>query len=320
MRAFISGVTGQDGSYLAELLLSKGYDVYGLIRRKSNYSYINIQHILNEIELIEGDMTDQISLNKAIKEVNPDEVYNMAAQSFVGTSWIQPLQTSDVTALGCLRILEAVKSNAPDCKVYQASSSEMFGDVNSHPQNELTPFRPISPYAISKLYAYWMTVNYREGFGLFTCNGILFNHESERRGIEFVSRKITDGVARIKLGLANKLELGNLWSKRDWGYAPEYCEAMWRMMQQDKPDDYIVATNETHTVIEFVEEAFNLVNLKWEDYVVESKKFMRPAEVPILQGDYSKANKILGWKPKIKFKELVKIMVESDLKKLQNGK
>ncbi len=315
-RALITGITGQDGSYLAELLLKKGYKVFGLERRSSAKNRTNISQIENLVHFVSGDLADQHSLTRAIESVNPDEVYNLAAQTFVKESWEQPEYTGNVTGLGVLRMLEAVRQINPKIKFYQASSSEMFGKVKTFPQNENSPFYPRSPYGIAKLYAHWITINYRESYGLFACCGILFNHESERRGLEFVTRRISDGVARIKLGLQDKLYLGNLDAKRDWGYAPEYVKAMWLMLQQKKPDDYVIATGETHSVKEFVEEAFNLVGLNWKKYVIIDDKYKRPAEVDLLVGDYSKARRKLNWKPKIKFTELVKIMVQNDLERL----
>jgi GDPmannose 4,6-dehydratase len=316
-RALITGITGQDGAYLAELLLSKGYKVFGIVRRLSTPNHWRIQHLLDDIELVDADMTDQASLNNAVLYSKPDEIYNLAAQSFVGTSWKQPILTSEVTALGTTKLLEAMKQFAPKAKFYQASTSEMYGNSNNDFQDEETKFHPTSPYAISKLYSHWMAVNYRESYGLFTCCGILFNHESEIRGIEFVTRKITDGVARIKLGLSKEIVLGNLDSKRDWGHARDYVKAMWLMLQQDKPQDFVISTGETHTVQDFVEEAFKCVGIdNWKDYVRQDPKFMRPSELHVLQGKSDKAKQILGWEPKIKFKELVKLMVESDLKKL----
>jgi GDPmannose 4,6-dehydratase len=312
--ALITGITGQDGSYLAELLLEKGYKVYGLIRRLSTPNLSRIDHILDKIELIEGDLTDQSSINNALKESIPNEVYNLAAQSFVATSWNQPVLTGDVTGLGTVRILEGVRHVCPDAHVYQASSSEMFGKVNETPQNENTKFYPRSPYGFAKLYAYWACINYRESYGMHASNGILFNHESPRRGIEFVTRKITDGVARIYHDLSSELRLGNLDAKRDWGYAGDYVKAMWLMLQQKEPDDYVVATGETHTVGEFAELAFREVDLDWKDYVIVDTKFIRPAEVNILQGDASKARRVLGWRPEVTFEELIKMMVEADIK------
>lgn len=315
-KALITGITGQDGSFLAELLLEMGYEVYGLERRSSIKNRANIKGIEKNIDFVSGDLTDQHSLTRAIESAKPDEVYNLASQSFVKESWEQPDYTGNVTGLGALKMLEAIRQVNPRIKFYQASSSEMFGKVSSSLQNEKSPFYPRSPYGVAKLYAHWITVNYRESYGIFACSGILFNHESERRGLEFVTRKISDGVARIKLGLQDKLYLGNLDAKRDWGYAPEYVRAMWLMLQQEKPDDYVVATGETHSVKEFVERAFDSVGLDWKKYVVVDERYKRPAEVDLLAGDYSKAKRKLKWKPKVKFKDLVKIMVESDLKKI----
>ena len=316
-KALITGITGQDGSYLAELLLEKGYKVYGLRRRTSVPIIENIAHIEKEIEFIEGDLLDQGSLIHAMKLAQPDEVYNLAAQSFVGTSWNQPLLTGQVTALGVTNMLEAVRIVKPDAKFYQASSSEMFGKVVEVPQKETTPFYPRSPYGVAKVYGHWITVNYRESFQIFACSGILFNHESPRRGLEFVTRKVTNAVAKIKLGLQNELRLGNLDAKRDWGFAGDYVQAMWLMLQQDQPDDYVIATGETHTVLELVETAFEYVGLNWKDYVIVDPKFVRPAEVDLLLGDSTKARKKLGWEPKVNFKQLVTMMVDSDLEKLQ---
>jgi GDPmannose 4,6-dehydratase len=313
----ITGITGQDGSYLAELLLEKGYNVYGLIRRLSTPNLSRIEHILDRIELIEGDLTDQSSINNALKDSLPDEVYNLAAQSFVATSWNQPVLTGDVTGLGTVRILEGVYHVCPSAHVYQASSSEMFGKAQETPQNENTRFHPRSPYGFAKLFAYWACINYRESYGMHASNGILFNHESPRRGIEFVTRKITDGVARIYHGLAKELRLGNVDAKRDWGYAGDYVKAMWLMLHQKEPGDYVVATGKVHSVGEFAELAFREVGLDWHDYVKVDPKFLRPAEVNILQGDASKAKRLLGWKPEVKFEELVKMMVKADLKRYE---
>jgi GDPmannose 4,6-dehydratase len=315
--ALITGITGQDGSYLAELLLEKGYDVYGLIRRLSTPNISRIEHILSDVELVEGDLTDQSSITDAVHRLQPDEVYNLAAQSFVGTSWNQPVLTGDVTGLGVVRVLEGVRHSCPDAHVYQASSSEMFGKVHETPQNENTRFYPRSPYGFAKVYGYWACVNYRESYGMHVSNGILFNHESPRRGIEFVTRKISDGAVRIKLGLTDELRLGNLDAKRDWGHAADYVEAMWLMLQQEEPDDYVIATGETHSVQEFVELAFDAVGLDWEKYVVVDPKFVRPAEVELLQGDASKARRVLGWEPKVTFKELVTTMVDADMERLK---
>jgi len=317
-RALITGITGQDGSYLAEFLLEKGYKVYGLRRRTSVPILDNIQHIMDEIEFIEGDLLDLSSLIHAVKVANPDEVYNLAAQSFVGTSWAQPGLTGQITALGVTNILEAVRIVKPDARFYQASSSEMFGKVMEVPQKETTPFYPRSPYGVAKVYGHWITVNYRESFGMFACSGILFNHESPRRGIEFVSRKISNAVANIKFGLQKKLHLGNLDAKRDWGYAKDYVECMWMMLQQGEADDYVVATGETHSVREFCDIAFKHVGLNYEDYVVIDPKFYRAAEVDLLLGDPSKAIKKFGWNPKkTSFEDLVKLMVDSDLLKVE---
>lgn len=316
-RALITGITGQDGSYLAELLLEKGYKVFGLRRRTSVPIMENIEHIKNEIEFVDGDLLDASSLLQAVKVANPDEVYNLAAQSFVGTSWTQPGLTGQVTALGVTNMLEAVRLVKPEARFYQASSSEMFGKVVETPQKETTPFYPRSPYGVAKVYGHWITVNYRESFNMFACSGILFNHESPRRGVEFVTRKVTDAVARIKLGLQSELRMGNLDAKRDWGFAGDYVKAMWLMLQQDTPDDYVISTGETHTVQELVEIAFGHVGLNWEDYVVVDPKFVRPAEVDLLLGDCGKAKKQLGWKLEVGFEELVKMMVDSDMNKIQ---
>lgn len=312
--ALITGVTGQDGSYLAELLLAKGYRVFGLERRSSQKNRGNIEHLLDKVELISGDLLDEASIVHALKDVQPDEVYNLASQSFVQESWKQPVYTSEVTGIGAVRVLEAVRQVNPEIKFYQASSSEMFGKVDESPQNEKTRFYPRSPYGAAKLFAHSMTVNYRESYGLFAASGILFNHESPRRGLEFVTRKITNGVARIKLGLASELSLGNLDAKRDWGFAGDYVEAMWLMLQQDKARDYVIATGETHSVKEFVEESFAQVGLDWKKYVkFDDPKHLRPAEVQLLRGDASKARREFSWKPKVGFPELVRMMVESDL-------
>lgn len=315
--ALITGITGQDGSYLAELLYNKGYNVYGLVRRLSTPNTTRIDHIINNIELLQGDLTDQSSLSEAMRIAQPDEVYNLAAQSFVGTSWNQPVHTGDVTGLGVVRVLEAVRHVVPHARVYQASSSEMFGKVQENPQTESTKFYPRSPYGVAKVYAYWTCVNYRESYDMHISNGILFNHESPRRGIEFVTRKITDSVARIYHGLESELRLGNLDAKRDWGYAGDYVDAMWRMLQREEPGDYVIATGETHSVEEFVQEAFAIAGLDWKEYVVIDPKFVRPAEVQLLLGDPSKAKRELGWEPKVHFKELVKMMVEADLERLE---
>ena len=315
--ALITGITGQDGSYLAELLLDKGYKVYGLVRRTSTPIMVNIEHILDKIELVSGDLTDLSSLIRIMEQIQPDEVYNLAAQSFVGTSWEQPILTGNVTGLAVTNMLEAVRIVKPEARFYQASSSEMFGKVVETPQKETTPFYPRSPYGVAKVYGHWITINYRESFNMYACSGILFNHESPRRGVEFVTRKITDAVAKIKLGLANELRLGNLDAKRDWGFAGDYVKAMWLMLQQDTPDDYVISTGETHTVQEFVEIAFSHVGLKWEDYVVIDEKFVRPAEVDLLLGDCTKAKEKLGWQLDVSFEQLVKMMVDEDLKKYE---
>lgn len=312
-RALITGITGQDGSYLAELLVAKGYKVYGLTRRSSTNVTSRIEHILTQIDLLPGDLLDQSSLMAAIEESKPDEVYNLAAQSFVQTSWNQPVLTSEFTGTGVTRLLEAVRHVAPKARFYQASSSEMFGKVQAVPQTEDTPYYPRSPYGVAKLYGHWITINYRESFGMHATSGILFNHESPRRGIEFVTRKITYHAAMIKHGLANELRLGNLDAKRDWGFAGDYVEAMWLMLQQDKPDDFVIATNQTHTVQEFIELAFARADLDWKKYVKMDEKFMRPAEVDLLIGDPGKAKRLLGWEPKTSFKELVHMMVDSDV-------
>lgn len=328
--ALITGITGQDGSYLAELLLEKGYKVYGIMRRKSKLEYGNIEHIKDKVELVYADMTDLTSLINAMKISNADEVYNLAAQSFVGTSFEQPIVTAEIDAIGVTNMLEAIRIVKPDARFYQASTSEMFGKVQAIPQSETTPFYPRSPYGVAKLYGHWITKNYRESYGMYACSGILFNHESERRGKEFVTRKITDAVAKISLGKQEYLELGNMDSKRDWGHSKDYVYAMWLMLQQDEPDDYVIATNETRTVREFVERAFACVgiNVKWKGTGIDevginsetgkvivkvNKKFFRPAEVDLLLGDPSKAEKQLGWKRLISFDDLVKRMVNNDL-------
>ncbi len=319
-KALITGVTGQDGSYLAEFLLEKGYSVFGLTRRTSTINYERIKHLEEEIQLIQGDLLDQSSLAAALSETQPDEVYNLAAQSFVATSWNQPVLTGEFTALGVTRMLEAIRSVKPDIKFYQASSSEMFGKVTETPQKETTRFYPRSPYGVAKVYGHYITVNYRESYNLYACSGILFNHESPRRGLEFVTRKISNAVARISLGKQKKLELGNLDAKRDWGFAGDYVEAMWMMLQQHEPDDYVIATGENHSVKEFVELAFQAVGISdWEKYVEANKKeYMRPAEVDYLIGDYSKAGKRLGWEPKTSFTALVEMMVKSDIEMEKN--
>jgi len=306
MKALITGVTGQDGSYLAEFLLKKGYEVYGLYRRSSVETFERLNHIKDKINLICADLTDQSSLNEAIKSISPDEIYNLAAQSFVPASWTQPILTGDVTALGVTRLLEAIRHINTKIKFYQASSSEMFGKVQEVPQTEKTPFYPRSPYGVAKVYAFWITRNYRESYGMFCANGILFNHESPRRGKQFVTRKITESVVKIKLGMQKELFLGNLESKRDWGYAGDYVEAMWLMLHHNKPGDFVIATGEIHSVKEFCEAAFSCVGLNYEDYVKTDQKFLRPAEVDLLVGDYSKAKKELGWEPKISVEEGMK--------------
>ncbi len=324
-RALITGITGQDGSYLAELLLEKGYEVYGIIRRSSSFNTSRINDIYQDphekgarLKLIFGDLTDASSINKIIREVQPDEVYNLAAQSHVRVSFDVPEYTADATGTGVIRLLEAIRENGLNTRFYQASSSEMFGKVQAVPQKEDTPFYPRSPYAAAKLYGHWITKNYRESYDMYACSGILFNHESPRRGETFVTRKITKAVANIKAGLQDKLYLGNLDAKRDWGYAKEYVEAMWLMLQQDEADDYVIATNETHTVQEFVEKAFERVGLNWKDHVEFDERYMRPAEVDLLIGDATKAEEKLGWKPKVTFEKLVEIMVDADVADLQN--
>ena len=313
-RALITGITGQDGSYLAELLLSKGYDVFGLVRRLSVPNYQNIEGILDRVTLVDGDLTDSASLERAVRVAKPDEVYNLAAQSFVGTSFVQPILTGNVGGLGVMRLLEATRNSAPDAGFYQASTSELYGEVRETPQTEQTPFHPRSPYGVAKIMGYWATVNYRESYDMRTFNGILFNHESPRRGAEFVTRRITLGVAKIHLGLEKKLVLGNLDAQRDWGYAPEYVEGMWRMMQQPKGDDFVLATGTTTTVREFVRLAFAHVGITdWEKHVVTDARQFRPAEVHLLQGDPSKAKRLLGWEPKTQVPDLVRIMVDADV-------
>ena len=312
-KALVTGITGQDGSYLAEFLLDKGYEVWGMHRRTSTMNFDRITHITDKIHLVQGDLLDQNSIQNLIREAQPDEVYNLAAQSFVPTSWNQPLLTGEITALGVTRMLEAIRSVNPRIKFYQASTSEMFGKAREVPQRETTPFYPRSPYGASKVYGHWITVNYRESYGLFACSGILFNHESPRRGLEFVTRKVTNTAARIKLGIANELKMGNLDAKRDWGYAGDYVEAMWLMLQQNEPDDYVIATGETHSVRELIELTFGYLDLDWQKYVRIDTRYVRPAEVDLLVGDASKAHRKLGWKPKVALKELVKMMVESDL-------
>jgi len=319
-KALITGITGQDGSYLAEFLLKKGYEIFGVIRRSSSFNTGRIDHIYQDphnpdvkMKLVFGDLNDASSLNRILRDVQPDEIYNLGAQSHVRVSFDVPEYTGEVTGMGALRILDAIRETGVKTKFYQASSSELFGKVQEVPQRETTPFYPRSPYACAKLYAYWMTVNYREAYNLYACNGILFNHESPRRGETFVTRKITKAIASIKYGLQNKLYLGNLDSKRDWGFAGDYVEAMWLMLQQDKPEDFVIATGETYSVRQFLEEAFGCAGLDWQKYVEIDKRYFRPTEVDLLIGDASKAKKILGWEPKVKFKELVKMMVDADM-------
>ena len=316
-RALITGITGQDGSYLAEFLLEKGYQVIGMVRRTSTLNFQRIEHIQDRVELVQGDLLDEVSLMSILREYRPDEVYNLAAQSFVQTSWQQPVFTGEVTALGVTRILDAIRMVDPKMRFYQASSSEMFGKVQQVPQNENTPFYPRSPYGVAKVYGHWITINYRESYDLFACSGILFNHESPRRGLEFVTRKVTHGAARIKLGLADELRLGNLESQRDWGYAGDYVKAMWLMLQQDKPDNYVVGTSETHSVRELCKAAFGYLDLDWQEHVVQDPRFYRPAEVDLLISDPSKARRVLGWEPVVSFTELIHMMVDADLATLQ---
>ncbi|MBY0456187.1 MAG: GDP-mannose 4,6-dehydratase [Gemmataceae bacterium] len=317
-RALITGITGQDGSYLAELLLENGYEVHGVVRRASTESFERIEHLAGKVHLHQADLLDQLSLIDVIKLTSPHEVYNLAAMSFVPTSWKQPVLTGDFTAIGVTRMLEAIKLLGRDTiRFYQASSSEMFGKVQAVPQTETTPFYPRSPYGVAKLYGHWITINYRESYNMFCCSGILFNHESERRGKEFVTRKVTDGVARIKLGLATELRLGNLDARRDWGFAGDYVRAMWLMLQQDTPDDYVVATNKTHTVQRLVEVAFEAAGLDWKKHVVTDPSLVRPAEVDLLIGDPKKAKERLGWQPEVTFEQLVERMVKADLARLQ---
>jgi GDPmannose 4,6-dehydratase len=316
-RALVTGITGQDGSYLAEFLLEKGYEVFGILRRSSTTNFERLQHIQDRIRTISADLLDQNSLLEAVRTAQPDEVYNLAAQSFVPTSWDQPVLTGEFTALGVTRLLEAVRVMKPEARVYQASSSEMFGKAREVPQNEDTPFHPRSPYGVAKVYGHWITVNYRESYGMYTCSGILFNHESPRRGLEFVTRKVTHGVARIKLGLSETIRLGNLDAKRDWGFAGDYVKAMWLMLQPDEPDDYVIATGVTHTVRELVEVAFSHAGLPWEEHVVTDPSLIRPAEVDILRGDWGKAERELGWRPEVDFEGLVRMMVDADIEQLE---
>jgi GDPmannose 4,6-dehydratase len=316
-KALITGITGQDGSYLAEFLLGKGYEVIGVVRRTSHDSYERIGHLLDRVQIVPADLLDQHSLTQVLQEHRPDEVYNLAAQSFVPASWSQPVLTGEFTALGVTRILEAIRLAHPTARFYQASSSEQFGKVQETPQRESTPFYPRSPYGVAKVYGHWITVNYRESYNLFAVSGILFNHESPRRGIEFVTRKVTDGVARIKLGLAKELRLGNLDAKRDWGFAGDYVEAMWLMLQQQAPKDYVIGTGEEHTVEDLVRIAFDRAGLEWKKYVVQDPRFIRPAEVETLLADPSMAKRELGWKPKVSFQELIHMMVDADLARLR---
>ncbi len=322
-KALITGLTGQDGSYLAEFLLDKGYDVAGMVRRSSTINFSRLHHIQDDIQVVQGDLLDEASLQDAIRQTQPDEIYNLAAQSFVQTSWQQPSLTGDTTAVGVTKLLNAVRSSGRDMRFYQASSSEMFGKVQTVPQNEDTPFYPRSPYGVAKVYGHWITVNYRESYDMHASSGILFNHESPRRGLEFVTRKITYQVAKIKHGLTNELRLGDLDPQRDWGFAGDYVEAMWLMMQQEQPGDYVISTGETHSVREFCQLAFGHAGLNWQDHVVQDEAFMRPAEVDLLIGDSTKAAAELGWKPKTSFEQLVRMMVESDLelvdKQIKNG-
>jgi GDPmannose 4,6-dehydratase len=317
--ALITGITGQDGSYLAEFLLEKGYDVVGMVRRSSTVNFDRIAHLqeMNALEIVQGDLLDQMSLVDILRDYHPDEVYNLAAQSFVPTSWRQPVLTGEFTALGVTRMLDAIRIVDPKIRFYQASSSEMFGKVQDVPQTENTPFYPRSPYGVAKVYGHWITINYRESYNLFACSGILFNHESPRRGLEFVTHKVTYAAARIKMGLADELRLGNLEARRDWGYAGDYVQAMWLMLQQDEPDDYVISTGETHSVRELCEVAFSHLDLNYEDYVVIDEKFYRPAEVDLLIGDASKGKEKLGWEPTVTFEQLVQIMVDADMEALK---
>jgi len=319
MRALITGITGQDGSYMAELLLSKGYEVFGLVRRTSVKRFERIEALLDDIELVEGDLTDQTSLDHIVQSVQPDEVYNLAAQSFVPVSWNQPVLTGDVTALGVIRILEAIRKHRPHAKFLQASSSEMFGKVLEIPQTETTPFYPRSPYGVAKVFGHYLTVNYRESHGIFACSAIGFNHESPRRGLEFVTRKVTNQVAKIKCGLATKLMMGNLEAERDWGFAGDYVRAMWTMLQQSDPDDYVLATGKTHSIKELLETAFGVAGLDWREFVEVDPKFLRPAEVDLLCGDATKAREELGWQPEVSFERLIQMMVTADLEIVQGA-
>lgn len=320
-RALITGINGMDGSHLADFLLEKDYEVFGLERRSSVKNRTNTHHLENKINFLTGDLTDQNSLFRALKESEPDEVYNLAAQSFVGESWNTPEQTSDVTGMGALRMLEAIREFGKNLRFYQASTSELYGRMVENPAKETTPFYPRSPYGVAKLYAHWITKNYRESYDMYNVSGILFNHESERRGLEFVTRKITDGVARISLGLDDSISLGNLDSKRDWGYAKDYVEAMWMMLQLENPDDYVIATGQAHSIREFLDVAFGFVGIEdWKPYVKQDPRYFRPAEVDVLRGDYSKAKQDFGWEPKTSFEDLVKIMVSEDIKRLRGKK
>jgi GDPmannose 4,6-dehydratase len=319
-RALVTGITGQDGSYLAEFLLSQGYEVLGMVRRSSTVNFDRIRHFQDDVTIVQGDLLDQMSLLDILREHRPQEVYNLAAQSFVPTSWKQPVLTGEFTALGVTRVLDAIRIVDPEIRFYQASSSEMFGKVRETPQNENTPFYPRSPYGVAKVYGHWITINYRESYNLFACSGILFNHESPRRGLEFVTHKVTYGAARIKLGLADNLHLGNLQARRDWGYAGDYVQAMWLMLQQDGPDDYVVATGVTHSVQELCEAAFGYLDLDWRKYVLSDPQFFRPAEVDLLVGDSSKAHAKLGWEPSINFEQLIRLMVDADMRALQTNR
>jgi GDPmannose 4,6-dehydratase len=319
-KALITGITGQDGSYLAEFLLQQGYEVCGLVRRTSTVKHERIQHIQDQITLVPGDMSDQTSLTRALESVQPDEVYNLAAQSFVQTSWSQPVFTGDVTALGVTRLLDAILTVNPKIRFYQASSSEMFGKVQEVPQKETTPFYPRSPYGVAKVYGHWITVNYRESYNMHASSGILFNHESPRRGLEFVTRKAAYHAAKIKLGLTNELRIGNLDSRRDWGFAGDYVKAMWLMLQQDEPGDYVVATGQTNSIERLLEVAFSTVDLDWKDYTVQDERYMRPAEVDLLVGDASLAGEKLGWEPQVTFEQLIQMMVEADIQLLKDGR
>lgn len=319
-KALVTGVTGQDGSYLAELLLSKNYEVFGLVRRTSNTNTSRIQHLLDKITIIQGDLTDSTSLINAIHQSEPDEVYNLAAQSFVPVSFGQPVLTGEVTGLGTTRLLDAIRTVNPNIRFYQASTSEMFGRAKTSPQNEETPFHPRSPYGAAKIYAHYITVNYRESYNMFACNGILFNHESPRRGLEFVTRKVTHTVAKISLGLETELRMGNLESQRDWGFAGDYVDAMWRMLQQEQPDDYVIASGKMHSIEDLVRIAFNRIGRDWRNYVVQDPKFMRPTESDLLQGDFSKAKAKLGWYPTTQFEDMIALMVESDYELLRSQK